>query len=177
MIIEELDRIPKVYFKHLKNTTGLYEIRVQVGNNIFRIFCFFDMDNIVVVGHGFQKKAQKLPNRKLSELNRSKENIMKAKDKNLKSLDQFVDEKIGSRGTEMREEFESEYDAFKLGVLIQQAREDKGLTQEQLAELAGTNKSYISKLERNLKDIRFSTLQRIINDGLGGHLDISIRLK
>jgi transcriptional regulator with XRE-family HTH domain len=52
----------------------------------------------------------------------------------------------------------------------------QGLTQEQLAELAGTNKSYISKLERNLKDIRFSTLQRIINDGLGGHLDISIRL-
>tara|TARA_R110000868_G_scaffold93751_2_gene259240 strand:+ start:247 stop:555 length:309 start_codon:yes stop_codon:yes gene_type:complete len=102
---------------------------------------------------------------------------MKAKNKNLKSLDQFVEEKIGQRGTEKREEFETEYDAFKLGVLIQQAREDKGLTQEQLANLAGTNKSYISKLERNLKDIRFSTLQRIINDGLGGHLDISIRLE
>jgi ribosome-binding protein aMBF1 (putative translation factor) len=102
---------------------------------------------------------------------------MKAKTKNLKSLDQFVDEKIGERGTENREEFEKEYEAFKLGVLIQQARESKGLTQEQLADLAGTNKSYISKLERNLKDIRFSTLQRIINEGLGGHLDISIRLE
>jgi ribosome-binding protein aMBF1 (putative translation factor) len=102
---------------------------------------------------------------------------MKTKNKNLKSLDQFVDEKIGKRGTEKREEFETEYDAFKLGVLIQQAREDKGLTQEQLAELAGTNKSYISKLERNLKDIRFSTLQRIINEGLGGYLDISIKFK
>ena len=84
---------------------------------------------------------------------------------------------MGERGTEKREAFETEYDAFKLGVLIQQAREDKGLTQEQLAELAGTNKSYISKLERNLKDIRFSTLQRIINEGLGGHLDISIKFK
>ena len=102
---------------------------------------------------------------------------MKAKNKNLKSLDQFIDEKIRKQGTERREEFEIEYDAFKLGVLIQQAREDKGLTQEQLAELAGTNKSYISKLERNLKDIRFSTLQRIINEGLGAHLDISIRFK
>src|SRR5690554_2473968 len=101
---------------------------------------------------------------------------MKTKNKNLKSLDQFIDEKIGQRGTEKREKFETEYDAFKLGVLIKQAREDQGLTQEQLAELAGTNKSYISKLERNLKDIRFSTLQRIINDGLGGQLDISIRL-
>ncbi|HED10167.1 MAG TPA: XRE family transcriptional regulator [Caldithrix abyssi] len=102
---------------------------------------------------------------------------MKAKNKNLKSLDQFIDEKIGKKGTDKRERFEAEYDAFKLGVLIQQAREEKGLTQEQLAELAGTNKSYISKLERNLKDIRFSTLQRIINEGLGGHLEISIKLK
>jgi len=100
---------------------------------------------------------------------------MKAKNKNLKSLDQFIDEKIGKRGTKNREQFESEYDAFKLGVLIQQAREEKGLTQEQLAQLAGTNKSYISKLERNLKDIRFSTLQRIINEGLGGHLEITIK--
>ena len=101
---------------------------------------------------------------------------MKAKDKNLKSLDQFIDEKIGEKGTDIRERFEAEYEAFKLGVLIQQAREKKGLTQEQLAKLAGTNKSYISKLERNLKDIRFSTLQRIINEGLGGHLEISIKL-
>ncbi len=102
---------------------------------------------------------------------------MTAKHKKLKSLDQFVDEKIGKKGTEKRDQFENDYDAFKLGVLIQQAREQKGLTQEQLAELAGTNKSYISKLERNLKDVRFSTLQRIINEGLGGQLDISIRFK
>jgi DNA-binding XRE family transcriptional regulator len=102
---------------------------------------------------------------------------MKTKDKNLKSLDRFLDEKIGEKGTDKREQFEAEYDAFKLGVLIQQAREEKGLTQEQLAKLAGTNKSYISKLERNLKDIRFSTLQRIINEGLGGHLEISIKFR
>ena len=102
---------------------------------------------------------------------------MKTKDKNLKDLDQFIDEKIGKKGTEKREQFEKDYDAFKLGVLIQQAREKKGLTQEQLAKLAGTNKSYISKLERNLKDVRLSTLRRIINEGLGGHLDISIRFE
>lgn len=100
---------------------------------------------------------------------------MKVKNEQLKSLDEFIDEKIGKSGSKERDEFENDYDSFKLGVLIQQARENKGLTQEQLAELAGTNKSYISKLERDLKDIRFSTLQRIINEGLGGHLDISIR--
>lgn len=60
-IIETVDRIPEIYFKHLENTEGLYEIRVQVGNNIFRIFCFFDNNNLVVVGHGFQKKTQKTP--------------------------------------------------------------------------------------------------------------------
>jgi ribosome-binding protein aMBF1 (putative translation factor) len=102
---------------------------------------------------------------------------MRAKNKDLKSLDQFIDESIGIKGTKERDHFENDYDSFKLGVLIQQAREQKGLTQQQLAELAGTNKSYISKVERNLKDIRFSTLQRIINEGLGGHLDISIRFK
>jgi len=60
-IIEEIGRVPELYLKHLKNTSGLYEIRVQVGSNIFRIFCFFDIDNLVVIGNGFQKKSQKTP--------------------------------------------------------------------------------------------------------------------
>jgi phage-related protein len=64
-IIEDFDRIPEVYFKHLENTEGLYEIRVQSGTNVFRIFCFFDHQNIVVVGHGFQKKTQKTPSRQI----------------------------------------------------------------------------------------------------------------
>ena len=60
-VIVELDRIPEIYFKHIESTDGLYEIRIQVGSDIFRIFCFFDFDNLVVVGHGFQKKTQKTP--------------------------------------------------------------------------------------------------------------------
>ena len=97
------------------------------------------------------------------------------KSKNLTSLDQFIDNEIGARGSKKREKFEAEYEVFRLGALIQQARQEKGLTQEQVAELSGTNKSYISKLEKDLKDVRFSTLQRIIKDGLGGKLEISIR--
>jgi HTH-type transcriptional regulator / antitoxin HipB len=97
------------------------------------------------------------------------------KKSNLTSLDQFIDEEVGKKGTAKRDEFEVGYDAFKLGVLIQQTRMEKGMTQEQLAVLAGTNKSYISKLEKDLKDVRFSTLQRIIKDGFGGHLEISIK--
>ena len=100
---------------------------------------------------------------------------MKA-NKNLISLSQFIDNEYGVKGTEKRDKLDSEYEAFKLGVLIQQARQEKGMTQEEVAVLAGTNKSYISKLEKDLKDIRFSTLQRIIKDGLGGHLELSIKL-
>jgi DNA-binding XRE family transcriptional regulator len=95
--------------------------------------------------------------------------------KNLTSLSEFIDKEVGVKGTKKRDKFDQEYESFKLGVLIQQARQEAGLTQEQVAELSGTNKSYISKLENDLKDVRFSTLQRIIKDGLGAHLQISIK--
>lgn len=78
-VIEEIDRIPEIYLKHLKNTTGLYEIRVQVGNNIFRIFCFFDFDNVVVVGHGFQKKTQKTPKQQIEQAEQVKKEYYESK--------------------------------------------------------------------------------------------------
>ena len=71
-MIEELDQIPENYLKHIKNSSGLYEIRVQVGNNIFRIFCFFDVDNIVVIEHGFQKKSQKTPKQQIEKAEKIK---------------------------------------------------------------------------------------------------------
>lgn len=60
-LLEDLPHIPETYFKHIENTDGLYEIRVQVGGDIFRIFCFFDKGKIVVLANGFQKKSQKTP--------------------------------------------------------------------------------------------------------------------
>ena len=60
-IIEDLDRIPEIYLKYLDNTSGLYEIRIQLGSDIYRIFCFFDEQNVIVIGHGFHKKTQKTP--------------------------------------------------------------------------------------------------------------------
>ena len=79
-IIEEIDSIPETYLKHLKNTTGIYEIRVQVGNNIFRILCFYDLDNIVVIGHGFQKKTQKTPKQQIERAERIKEEYYEGKE-------------------------------------------------------------------------------------------------
>jgi len=78
-VIRELDQIPETYLKHIKNSSGLYEIRVQVGNNIFRIFCFFDVDNLVVVGHGFQKKTQKTPKQQIEKAERIKTEYYESK--------------------------------------------------------------------------------------------------
>ena len=60
-LITRVERVPVKFFKHLQGTKGLYEIRVEVGSNIYRIFSFFDKGNLVVLGNGFQKKSQKTP--------------------------------------------------------------------------------------------------------------------
>lgn len=64
-LIEELQRVPEIYLKHIENTNGLYEIRVRQGSNIFRIFCFFDQGKLVVLANGFQKKTQKTPKKEI----------------------------------------------------------------------------------------------------------------
>ncbi len=100
---------------------------------------------------------------------------MSATKSNIKSLSQFKDEQYGKRGTEKREKLEKGYELFKLGTLIHEARIEKGLTQEELAALCGTNKAYISRIENNLKDVRISTLQKIVEQGFGGKLELSIK--
>lgn len=112
---------------------------------------------------------------KLNVQSGSKKN-MKMKKNNLTSHDELLDREYGKRGTKKREKYEREFEAFKMGVLIKQAREEKGLTQEQLAEKCGTTKSYISKIENDIKEVRISTLQKIVEIGLGGHLELSIKL-
>lgn len=95
---------------------------------------------------------------------------------NIKTLHQFKNEHYGKRGTSKRDKLEVGYDAFKIGALIHEARLEKGLTQEELAEKCGTTKSYISKLENNIKEVRISTLQKIVELGFGGILQLSIKL-
>ena len=99
-----------------------------------------------------------------------------SKHNNIMSLDQFVEEQYGELGTSKRDKFEKGYETFKIGFLLQQARLEKGMTQEELAVKCGTNKGYISKIENNLKEVRISTLQKIVELGLGGHLEVSIKL-
>ena len=100
---------------------------------------------------------------------------MKAKS-NTKTLAHLVDEQYGKKGTPKRDKFDKGYETFKLGAMIHDARLEKGLTQQQLAEKCGTNKAYISKVENDIKDVRISTLQKIIEVGLGGQLNLSVTL-
>jgi phage-related protein len=60
-VLTHADRVPEKFLKHMEGQKGLYEIRVEVGNNIFRIFCCFDKGKVVVLFNGFQKKTQKTP--------------------------------------------------------------------------------------------------------------------
>ncbi len=101
---------------------------------------------------------------------------MKTKKNNTMTLDEFKDKHYGKRGTEKREELEAGYENFKIGALLQEARLEKGLTQEELAEKSGTTKSYISKIENDVKEVRISTLQKIVEVGLGGKVQLSIKL-
>ena len=94
--------------------------------------------------------------------------------KNLKSFDVHLDENYGKQGSKSREKFDEEFETFRIGVLIQEARKKQQLTQQQLAEKVGTTKNYISRIENDASDIRLSTLMRIIREGLGGNLKLSL---
>ena len=101
---------------------------------------------------------------------------MNTKNKSLVTLEEFKDKNYGKRGTKKRDELEAGYDLFKIGALIHDTRIELGMTQEELADKVGTTKSYISKIENNLKEARISTLQKIVELGFGGHLELSIKI-
>ncbi|MEO6832017.1 MAG: helix-turn-helix transcriptional regulator [Chitinophagaceae bacterium] len=100
---------------------------------------------------------------------------MKEKNNSLTSLEEFKEKNYGKRGTKERDELEGGYESFKIGALIHDTRLEMGMTQEQLAEKVGTTKSYISKIENGIKEARISTLQKIIELGFGGHLELKVR--
>lgn len=93
---------------------------------------------------------------------------------NLVSWDDHLDNKYGKVGSPARDKYEEGFENFKIGILIQEARKQQNLTQEELALKCGTTKNYISRIENNASDIRLSTLMRIIREGLGGHLKLSL---
>ncbi len=99
---------------------------------------------------------------------------MKQKQNKLRSLESLIDKTYGPKGSSRRNQFEIGFEAFKLGYLLEQARTKRGLTQEELAQKCGTNKSYISRIENDASDIKLSTLIKIVTNGLGGQLKLII---
>ena len=80
-VIKTVERIPEKFLKHLDGTDGLYEIRVEAGSNIYRIFCCFDMGNLVVLFNAFQKKSQKTPKQEIELAEKLKREYFNLKNK------------------------------------------------------------------------------------------------
>lgn len=80
-VIRTVDKVPKKFLDHMTGTDGIYEIRVEVGSDIFRIFCCFDKGNLVVLFNGFQKKTQKTPKQELELAEKLKKEYFETKNK------------------------------------------------------------------------------------------------
>ena len=78
-LIELVEKVPETYFKYMENSDKLYEIRVQNGNDIFRIFCFFDEGYLIVLANGFQKKTQKTPKQEIEKAIKIKKEYYESK--------------------------------------------------------------------------------------------------
>ena len=91
------------------------------------------------------------------------------------TFEEHLNKQYGTKGNPSRELFESEAMSFRLGELLKEARKEAQLTQEELAEKTGTKKSYISRIESGKSEIQLSTFSRIIKQGLGKDLQISIQ--
>jgi HTH-type transcriptional regulator/antitoxin HipB len=94
--------------------------------------------------------------------------------KNITDFEDILKDKYGSKGTAKRDKYDADSLAFRLGVMLKEARQEANITQEELAERTGTKKSYISRIERGQSDIQISTYYKLIEIGLGKQLNISI---
>lgn len=121
----------------------------------------------------FKRKLTKRRNQKLRKHKELKNNISMKSNK-LKSFRIHLDEEYGLVGTKSRTAYEEGFEAFKLGVLLQDLRTKEGMTQEELANKCGTTKSYISRIENNASDIRLSTIMRIFREGFGKQIKLLV---
>jgi DNA-binding XRE family transcriptional regulator len=93
-----------------------------------------------------------------------------------RSWKEIKDEVYGKKGTARRDQLDREFESFEIGLLLKKAREDKRLTQEQLAELVDKKRTYISRVENDGGNMTLKTLYEIVEKGLGGKITISIQL-
>jgi ribosome-binding protein aMBF1 (putative translation factor) len=101
---------------------------------------------------------------------------MKKEHSNLKSWTQIKDDVYGKKGSSRRDELDREIEAFKIGLLIRQARESKNMTQEELGKIISKKRSYISRIENDGSNMNLKTLYDIVEKGLGGKVNIGIEI-
>lgn len=91
-----------------------------------------------------------------------------------KTWKEIKDNVYGVKGTERRDTLDRDFESFKIGLQLREAREKKHLTQEQLGELVDKKRTYISRIENNGSNLTLKTLYDIVEKGLGGKVSISI---
>jgi phage-related protein/DNA-binding XRE family transcriptional regulator len=180
-LITIADRIPKKFFEHIAGTDGLFEIRIEFESNIYRIFCCFDEGKLVVLFNGFQKKSQKTPQKEIDralkikqEYFNDKKNKAMKKNKTITTFEEHLEERYGKIGSKTRTDFDIKAKAFAIGEIIKDVRKQSKMTQEELAKRTGTQKSFISRIENGHSDIQLSTLYKLIEQGLGKKINLSI---
>lgn len=99
---------------------------------------------------------------------------METRDQNITAFEEIRDRFIGTQGSPERKEYDRGFDLFMIGVAIAQAREARGLTEEQLAKMCGTTKAMINKIEMQAENCKIADLRNVVENGLGGHFNISV---
>lgn len=95
---------------------------------------------------------------------------------NIKTWSQIKDEQFGKKGSDRRDRLDRDFEAFKIGLMLRQARESKHLTQEELAKVIDKKRTYISRVENDGSNITLRTLYEIVERGLGGKVTIGIKI-
>ncbi len=170
LLLKTQDRLPAKYVKFLKE--GLYELRIEWQGNIYRIFFCYDEGHIVILFNGFQKKTQKTPDREIDKALKLKKEYYERKELKMFDVDAQLDAVFGKEGTPERKAAEDRANAFFTGQIIEEARKKANMTQAELAEKIGTNKSYISRVETGKTEPKVSTFYRIAS-ALGLNVELT----
>lgn len=164
-VFQKMETMPFVaqsFYKKLKDSDNIWEIRIEYSSNIYRFLCFQDAKSLIVLTNGFQKKAKKHHTVKLSWQKNIRQTTCPALKRGefiMHTLDDLInDEEKKHPGfkTDLKA-IEEETTLEMLGALIRERRKKMGITQQDLADRIGTKKSAISRIERSAKDMRMST--------------------
>jgi ribosome-binding protein aMBF1 (putative translation factor) len=138
---------------------------------------------LVVLFNGFHKKSQKTPQKEIDKALKIKQEYFNDKnikkqtmknDKTITTFEEHLEERYGKIGSKTRTDFDIKAKAFAIGEIIKDERKQSNMTQEELAKRTGTRKSFISRIENGHSDIQLSTLYKLIEQGLGKKINLSI---